>query len=155
MKIFKKEREVADLAQRYLGVAEQCLSEAESAIVSYLEGQMDPEGMREAAEGVSRHEREADGIHREMRDKLFSGAYLPLIRGDIFSLFESLDRVPNAAETCTRFFYGEAPDVPGELRAAFVEVTRASFGVRGALRKSVEGFFDAKGSVDVLRHEAQ
>ncbi len=153
MKIFKKEKEVTELAERYLDVAELCVVEAKKAVMDCLESQC-PD-MLERALLVSGHEHEADELRREMRDKLFSGAFLPLMRADIASLFESIDRVPNAAEACTKFFYGERPNVPDELRARFRAIASESFDVIKPLTQAGLGFFRAKGKVDAIREAAR
>lgn len=150
MKIFKKEHEVTDLAIEFLDASQRCVSKAEAAVVRYLQGEVD--GMQELVREVSDEETEADRILREMRDLLFSGAYLPLIRADIYSLLDSIDGLPNAAESCCRFFYSERPEVPEEFRERFIKVTEHSFGIFQQLDRSASGFFKPKEKMESIRH---
>ena len=142
MKIFKKEKAVTALAERYLDVVEQCVESAESMVRDYLGG--DTADTQARADEVSRLETEADGLRRDMRDQLFSGAYLPLMRADIFGLFEAIDGIPNASEACCRFFHSERPDIPEEFRERYLLLATLSFGAFQPLRKSVHRFFKPK-----------
>ena len=49
-------------------------------------------------------ESNADLVRYDLRDKLYSGAYLPLLQEDIYKLIESIDKVANAGEACCDFF---------------------------------------------------
>jgi predicted phosphate transport protein (TIGR00153 family) len=152
MKIFKKEKEVADLALEYLDVATQCVSAGEAAVLAYLNGNLEEASIRQKE--ASELESAADISRRTIGDLLFLGAYLPLIRGDIFAVIESLDKMPNASESCAGFFLGEKPQVPEEFRAAFLEVTVESFGAMEDLRKAVKAFFKPKGDIEKIRVRA-
>jgi predicted phosphate transport protein (TIGR00153 family) len=153
MKIFKKEGEVADIALEYLDAAERCVATGSEAILEYLSGDMSRQ--EELQRKVNDMEAEADRLRRAIGDKLFSGAYMPLMRGDIFRLIESIDRVPNAAEACCTFFYSERPHVPEEFREAFIEITRESFGEFEELKKAVKRFFKPKGKMDSIREHVE
>ena len=152
MKIFKKEKEVSSLALEYLDTAAECVAAGEAAVLAYLED--DIEAASTAQKRCGDLETAADEARREIGDLLFSGAYLPLIRGDIFSIIESLDKVPNAAESCAAFFLGEKPSIPEGFKAAFVEVVRESFGVIEALRAATKAMFKPKGGIGKIREHA-
>jgi predicted phosphate transport protein (TIGR00153 family) len=152
MKIFKKEKEVTEIAEEYLDVAERCVTKAEEAILEYLSG--DSSRQEQLQREVNTVEAEADALRRSIGDKLFSGAYLPLMRGDIFGLIESIDSVPNGAESCCTFFYSQKPHIPDEFREAFLEITRESLGVIKPLKKAVKRFFKPKGTMDSIREHA-
>ena len=152
MKIFKKEKEVTDLALNYLDIATRCVAAGESAVLAYLSG--DNETASTSQKEASNLETEADAARRTIGDRLFSGAYLPLIRGDIHSIIESLDKMPNAAESCSGFFLSERPLVSEEFRERFTEVTTESFESMNHLRKAVKAFFKPKGDVEKIRKNA-
>lgn len=152
MKLFSKEKQVAEEALAYLGLIERCVAEAEKTILAYLDGRIE-----EADAGrieVGRLESEADESRRTIDDHLFSGAYLPAIRGNVSGIVDSLDRVPNAAESCCKFFLGQRPEVPAELRDLFVTVAKGSFGVMGNLSAVVKLYFGPDGTPDEIRAHA-
>ena len=152
MKIFKKEHEVADLALEYLETATQCVASGKESVLAYLGGDMDAASTAQKA--ANEQESAADAERRAIGDKLFSGAYLPLIRGDIFSVIDHLDKVPNAAESCSRFFLGEKPEVDPAFHQQFLDITDLSFRAMGPLRKAVKAFFKPKGDIDKIRSNA-
>lgn len=153
MKIFKKEKEVVELALRYLEVVEKCVQSAENAVILYLNG--DRQGAAALKPDVGTLESKADEVRRSIGDKLYSGAYLPLMRGDIYGIVESLDKVPNAAEACGSFIASQTPEIPEEFRESYLEITRESFGIMTELSKVVTGFFKPKGKIDAIREHAQ
>jgi predicted phosphate transport protein (TIGR00153 family) len=149
MKIFKKEKEVAELALAYLETATQCVRCGETAILAYLKDDLvaASAAQRESADLES----SADSERRIIGDRLFSGAYLPLIRGDIFSVIEALDKVPNAAESCCGFFLSEKPLIPESFQGQFQEIATESFGAMSELRKAVKWLFKPKGDIERIR----
>jgi predicted phosphate transport protein (TIGR00153 family) len=149
MKIFKKEQKVVDLALEYLEVSTQCVASGEQAVSSYLAGKLG--SASEIRQDVRQLEARADELRRAIGDMLYSGAYLPLIRGDIYSLVDCFDRVPNAAEACATFFISERPDVPDEYVEAFRDILGTSFGTIHPLREAVKEFFDPKGRLEDVR----
>ncbi len=153
MKIFKKENEVVELAMEYLEASEKCVKTAEKAVFDYLSG--DLRSAEELQKRVRFLESEADDLRRSIGDKLYSGAFLPLMRGDIYSLIESIDRVPNAAEACSTFFMGEKPAIPDQFKAPLQEITAESFGVMKELSKAIKGFFKPKGKTEMIREHAK
>jgi len=94
--LFKKEKEVIELILKHLDVTENTIKSSLKTIEFYLD-----ENIAEAkiwARKTRGTESEADLIRYDIRDKLYLGAYLPLLREDIYKLVESVDKVGNAAE---------------------------------------------------------
>ena len=149
MKIFKKEEKVAELALEFLDTSITCLGKAEEAIESYFEGDLEEAGKLCT---VVRHlETDSDQLRRAIADELHSGAYLPLIRGDIYSLVEAIDRVPNAAEACSTFFMSQKPAIPAEFKADFRRILSESLQIMKPLAEAIRTFFDPKGQNDEVR----
>lgn len=149
MKIFKKEHEVSELAIRFLDSAEACVLACSETLENYFEGRFEAASAGRARSSSA--ETEADRLRREIGDKLSSGAYLPLLRGDIYCLIDSLDHVPNAAEACASFFLSEKPSIPAEFNEAFRELARTSFGIIEPLHEAVGAFFQPKGKIENIR----
>ncbi len=153
MKIFKKEKKVAELAMHYLGIVDDCVASARECVDAYLEG--DLERADAARIKTSTLESDADTARRDIGDTLHSGAYLPLIRGDIYSLIDALDSVPNAAEACCGFLVGQRPQIPETLKEKFRELAHATFDILSPLDKAVKRFFKPKGKIDAIREQTK
>jgi len=149
MRIFKKEKKVVSLVKHHLEAVESCVETVADALEHYVQGDLTEAEKR--ARQANDAESEADGFHREIRDALFSGAYLPLIREDIHHLVESVDRVANGAEDCSDFFLGQRPEIPGEMRAAFIDIVRVSFGIVNPLTEALSVYFKPKGKMEDVR----
>ncbi len=149
MIIFKKEKEVIELIIRHLDKVEECLSTALKTLRSYLKG--DVKEAKILARQVDRLETEADHLRHSIRDKLYSGAYLPLLREDIYKLVEGIDKVANAGEACCDFFLGQRPTIPDTLKSAFLSAVVESMGIVVPLKRAVFCFLKGECSIEVVR----
>ena len=82
MAFFKREKEVIELVIKHLEAVESCLLTAIDTIKAYLE--KDIKQSKKLSGDVGSIESEADLIRHDIRNKLYSGAYLPLLREDIY-----------------------------------------------------------------------
>jgi predicted phosphate transport protein (TIGR00153 family) len=142
MRFFKKEKEVVELVLRHLEITEECLSTATETVEAYLKE--DTEEAKSLARQVSKLESEADMVRYRIRDKLYSGAYLPLLREDIYRLVESIDKLANAGEACCDFFLNQRPSIPEGLKGPFLKVSEESLGIVGTLKVAVQCFFQGE-----------
>jgi predicted phosphate transport protein (TIGR00153 family) len=153
MVIFKKEKEVVDLILRHLNTAEECLTTAMKTVETYLKGKI-PEAKTLALK-VDGIETENDFIRYSIRDKLYSGAYLPMVRGDIYNVVERIDKVCDAAEACCDFFLDQRPEIPEELKPEFLQVAQESFGIFVPLKEALENYLGEGGNVELIRERAK
>ena len=151
--IFKKEKEVIEFILKYMDVVEKCLSSAEKAIRLYIDDNIKEAKVMGRQTGDL--ESEADLIRFDIRDKLYSGAYMPLLREDIYKLVESLDKVANAAEACCDFFLNQRPVIPVELKPKFLEASIKSLGTYQALKEAVSCFLKGECPLEVSRQNAK
>ncbi|HDZ24201.1 MAG TPA: DUF47 domain-containing protein [Desulfobacteraceae bacterium] len=147
--LFKKEKEVIELVLKHLDTVETCIKTGIETVTRYLEGNIQ-EG-KKLARNVSALETEADMVRHQIRDKLYSGAYLPHLREDVYRLVRSIDSVANAGEACCNFFLNQRPSIPDELRGDFLGVTRESLGIIDPLKLAVVCYFKGECKIDVLR----
>lgn len=153
MLIFKKEKQVVSLAREHRENTTSCVRGAVVTVRAYLAGQMD-EAKRAAAE-VDADETRADSRRREIGDLLYSGAYLPAFREDIYQIINAVDEVANAAESCCDFFVDQCPDIPAELSADYVATVDGCLATFMELRTALKIFFKPKGKTGPLREHAQ
>lgn len=153
MIFFKKEKEVIVLIIKHVEIVEDCVLSAAKTIKSYLKDDID--SAKRLAHQVDRIETRADLVRYEMRDKLYSGAYLPLLREDIYKLVESLDEVADAGEACCDFFLNQRPAFPDELKPLFLEVSQESLGIIKPLKAAILCFIKGECSTEVVREHAK
>jgi predicted phosphate transport protein (TIGR00153 family) len=153
MIIFKKEKEVIELILKHADKMAQCLSTTALTLQAYLNDRLsDAKTLSHQVDGL---ESEADIIRHEIKDKLFSGAYMPMIREDIYRLVESIDTVANAAEKCCDFFLNQRPAIPDGLKNQFRETVRESLSVGKMLEDAVQCYFKGVCPIEVSRHHSK
>ena len=153
MLLFKKEKEVIGLILKHLDLIEECLMTGIKTIEYYLEGNVSE--AKVWARKSRSSESEADIIRYGIRDKLYSGAYLPLLREDIYKLIESVDKVGNAGEACSDFFLNQRPAIPEEMKAPFLAVARESLGIIEPLKLAVLCYFKGECKIEVVREHTK
>jgi hypothetical protein len=153
MLLFKKEKEVIELILQHLDMVEDSLKTGIKTIEYYLENNISE--AKVLARKVRSIESEADIVRYDIRDKLYSGAYLPLLREDIYRLVESIDKVANAAEACCDFFLNQRPMVPDELKLHFLTVVRESLGIVDNLKLAVLCYFKGECKIETVREHTR
>jgi len=153
MILFKKEKEVIKLIIQHLDLVVDSLNTGIQTINSYLENDLN--AAKRLARAVREKESEADVVRYDLRDKLYSGAYLPLLREDIYKLIESIDKVANAGEACCDFFLNQRPTIPDGLRSAFGDVARESLGIVDNLKLAVLCYFKGECKIDTVREHTK
>jgi predicted phosphate transport protein (TIGR00153 family) len=147
--LFKKEKKVIELILKHLDLAVDSLKSGIQTIEFYLNGDID--NAKRLAREVRNIESDADLVRYDIRDKLYSGAYLPLLREDIYKLIESIDKVANAGEACCDFFLNQRPRIPDQLTSAFLAVVKESLGIVDNLKLAVLCYFKGECKIETIR----
>ena len=153
MLLFKKEKEVIELIIKHLDSVEESLKTGIQTIEFYLDDNISE--AKVLARKVRSIESEADIIRYKIRDKLYSGAYLPLLREDIYKLIESIDKVANGGEACCDFFLNQRPAIPAEMRPHFAAVVRESLGIIDNLKLAVLCYFKGECKIETVREHTK
>lgn len=153
MFIFKKEKEVVKLITKHADRVEKCLSVATKTIQAYLLDDI-PLAKTQARKTDS-IEAKADMIRFKIRDKLYYGAYMPLLREDIYKLVESFDRVANAAEKCCDFFLNQRPTIPKDLKGDFSNIIQESMGIAEPLKHALLCYLKGLCPIEVSREHSK
>jgi predicted phosphate transport protein (TIGR00153 family) len=153
MFIFKKEKEVIELITQHAEKVEECLSIAAKTLQAYL---LEDISMAKGQARETDHiEAEADMIRHQIRDKLYYGAYMPLLREDIYKLVESMDTVANAAEKCCDFFLNQRPEIHADLKADFSNTIQESMGVAEPLKHAILCYLKGLCPIEVSRQHSK
>jgi len=149
MILFKKEKEVIELILKHLDLIENTIKSSLKSVEFYLDTNISE--AKVWARKTRSMESEADLVRYEIRDKLYSGAYMPLLREDIYKLVESIDKVGNAAEACSDFFLNQRPQIPDEMKPHFLEVSKESLGVIDSLKLAILCYFQGNCKMETVR----
>jgi predicted phosphate transport protein (TIGR00153 family) len=153
MFIFRKEKEVIELISRHAEKVAECLSMTAKTLQSYLLDDI-PLAKRQARQ-VDHVETEADSVRHQIRDQLYYGAYMPLLREDIYKLVESMDTVANRAEKCCDIFLNQRPVIPEMCRADFSNIIQASLGVSEPLKHAALCYLKGICPIEVSRQHSK
>jgi len=153
MILFKKEKEVLALIEKHADKVEECLSTSLNTIQAYLNG--DIANAKKLARQTDNLETQADFIRHQVRDRLYGGAYMPLLREDVYKLVESLDMVANAAEKCCDAFLNQRPVIPESLKQDFLTIIIVSTGVIEPLKHALVCYLKGLCPMEVSRQHAK
>lgn len=153
MIIFKKEKEVIELIEKHADKASECLAQAAETLGAYLVN--DIQRAKNLARQVDSIEAQADMIRHDIRGKLYSGAYMPILREDIYKLVESIDKVANAAEESCDFFLNQRPEIPDDFKADYLNIVQVSMGIGESLKHAVLCYLKGMCPTEVSRGHAR
>lgn len=110
---------------------------------------------------VHKAESAADDIRREIEVMMYTKALFPESRGDILGLLETMDRVPNSAESAVRMLLTQHISIPQWLRPGVLQLVAISHRCVDAMLDGAGKLFSdftnatvAVGKVDELESEA-
>lgn len=153
MLIFKKEKAVIELILQHIGTTRDCVQATIESLKAYVAGEFTES--KASIGQVNRLESEADTLLREIRDMLYSGAYLPQIRGDIYGLMSTIDSVSNKAEYCFDFFHYQSPEIPAEYETEITAILDLTTECFLAFEKALNAYFGPKDKFDKVRKHSK
>jgi predicted phosphate transport protein (TIGR00153 family) len=117
-----KERKVKALIDDHMEKVGDCLGCFIGCFEAFLAGD------KSKAENIHANcdyaETEADILRRNIGDHLYSGAFLPIERKDIYMLSEFVDKIANKAETASDVVVFQRPDVPESYKEGFRKILK-------------------------------
>jgi len=149
MPIFRKEKEVIKKIAEYVAEFEKGMITTEKTIETYLTTTV--KEAKQLAYKVQDIESQADKIRYEIRDKMYSGAYMPVLREDIYRLVESVDKVTNSAEACCDFLLNQRPEIPDEMKSSFLSIGKKALMIREPLKNAILCFLMDECPLDKTR----
>ena len=123
--MLKKEKEVAYLTEKYLDNIRDWQKTASEAILSYFMD--DLEALKLAVLSKNQFQTAAEKDRQYIWKKLCEGAYLPVIRGSLFSITTDASRIANSATVCCETFFFQKPQISQKLSTEFSSITQGTF----------------------------
>ncbi len=149
------EKNARQMLEDHIKKVGEVLHETMITLEYYFTGRI--EEAKVSARKVDTLETQADDILRGFMVCLQQGAFMPLIRKDIFQVISTVDKVANAAESTCDFCLSQRPHVYEEFRSAFEDITRANVEMFPDLNAAVEilklGTFGMAGDEDTRFHD--
>ena len=159
MLFMSRQRRIEAQLDEYRENVAACLERYREAFVAYCQT-ADRAVLERNLAAVHKAESKADDIRREVEVLMYSKALFPESRGDMLGLLESMDKVPNQAETATKMLLMYRIEIPEALAATLMRLVRACCACGLALVDSSAKLFEdftnatvAVGKVDELESE--
>ncbi len=137
---FKAEEKLQQEIFEYFKRVDSCMEQFYEGMLFHfaaVAGKHEPdEGQTHALES------RADDLRRDIEMTLYGKALLPESRGDILGLLETMDRVPNAAETALNIIETEMVEIPDVLKDDFRELLDLNMAAYRQLRKTADVLFN-------------
>ncbi len=136
MVFWKKNNIVIDMVEEYLQKAEECVGLLKIGFTHYLKKGLGTE-FDAFIEKTHKAESSCDDIKIKIESAMYEKSLIPESRGDILSLIESIDQIPNNAEHILYSIETQFLETPTEIKDkleqllnininAFYELTRAA-----------------------------
>jgi len=139
MFFINKQKQIESLLDDYRQQVSKCLEVFELAFAQYLD-EPDRSRLEKNFLDISRAESGADTIRREVEVMMYSKALFPESRGDILGLLETMDKVPNQAETVTQALLNQHVLIPQQYREQIKQLITIC-------RRCVEAMLDGAGKL--------
>jgi len=115
-----KEKKVKELIDEHMEKVGDCLGCFIGCLEAFL---VNDKAKSEAIhENCDYAETEADILRRKIGDYLYSGAFLPIERKDIYMLSEYVDKIANKAENTSDVVVYQHPHIPEAYKEAFRKI---------------------------------
>ena len=132
------EDDVRHLLDAHINMVGTVLATAHATVEHYLNDNLGE--AKASAKEVDRLESQADMLLRKITTSLQGGAFLPIMRKDVYQL-AAADEVANAAESFCDFLLSQRPEIPPAFRGAFSDIASAN----------IEMFPDLKEAINFLK----
>ncbi|MFH1724995.1 MAG: DUF47 family protein [Elusimicrobiota bacterium] len=148
---FKMEEKVHKMIFEYLDTVDACMRSFHETMTPCMESGRE----KTLPDYAKTHklESKADDLRRDIALTLFGRALLPESRYDILNILDSIDRVPNAAETVLAAMQTERIYIPEKFKPEFRELIEINIEAASLLRKSAEAIFTNPKQVLYLEKE--
>jgi len=137
---FSKTNKLLEMIEEYLEKVTECMDQARKTLFIYIE-----KGSCDEFDGLvtKTHMAEScsDDLRREIEISLYEKALIPESRGDILGLLETVDRIPNKAESVAFQIQTEAIRIPDEFKSELKEIININFNIFEDIKRAIRAVF--------------
>lgn len=145
----KKQRLIEKYVFEYLELWKKCLESFKKAIDVYLEKGLGEE-FDYCVEATHKKESHLDDLRRKIEWEMYSKALLPESRGDLLGLLETMDRIPNKAESVLFEIQTQKLILPEELHDNFKRIVLLSCEAMELVYEAGKRLFKREGDILTL-----
>lgn len=138
--LFRKQRQVQILIERYLNYLRNVQQTFSQAINGCLDGNA-RDDFKILADETHRFESKADDIREEIKTLMYSKVLLPESRGDIMGLLESIDHIPRFFEVILNIIRTQRLAIPDLIVSDVRELVSVSMESCDLMVRQVEDLF--------------
>jgi len=149
---FSKTNKLLEMLDGYLEKVTECMEQARKTLFLYI----DKGSCEEFDELVTKtHMAEScsDDLRREIEISLYEKALIPESRGDILGLLETVDKIPNKAESVAFQIQTEAIRIPDEFKSELKKIINVNFDVFKDIKLAINAIFKDIGKVRYITNE--
>jgi len=147
--MLKKEREVNFLLEKHLDEIKEWLKISSEALSSYLSDDIDKINHLLLSKNQIHTSLEAG--RQEIWERLCNGAYLPVIRGDLYGIVNSVGRIADVATSSCETFLFLQPEIPIKIKNQLATIVRLAFFLFRPIHESVLYYLRGDDVLKVIR----
>jgi predicted phosphate transport protein (TIGR00153 family) len=147
--MLKKEREVNFLLEKHLDEIKEWLKVSSEALSSFLSDDIDKINHLLLSKNQIHTSLEAGC--QEIWERLCNGAYLPVMRGDLYGIVKSVDRIADAATLACETFLFLQPEIPIKIKNQLATIVRMVFFLFRPVHESVLYYLRGDDVLKVIR----
>ena len=147
--MLKKEREVIFLLEKHLDEIKEWLKISSEALSYYLSDDLQKINHLLLCKNQIHTSLEAG--RREIWDRLCNGAYLPIMRGDLYGIVKSVGRIAEAATLSCETFLFLQPEIPIKVKTQLATIVRMVFFLFRPIHESVLYYLRGDDVLKVVR----
>jgi len=121
MLFVSRQKKIESSLAEYRSQVALCLEIFTKTFRDYLH-ETDRQKLEQAFTQVYQAESKADDIRREVEVMMYSKALFPESRGDILGLLETMDKVPNQAESTVHMVLNQHIEIPAEYHGQLMQL---------------------------------
>jgi len=138
---FSKKHQLIEMINSYLQKASECVNIFLEAFLIYLKEQDCPV-FQQLVDRINQVEAEADELRRGIEITLYEKALIPESRGDILGVLESVDKIPNKAQSVILQIDTECLFIPEHFKEDFRQLAKVNSQTMGDITQAVQAVFD-------------
>jgi len=147
--MLKKEREVIFLLEKHLDEIKEWLKISSEALSYYLSDDLQKINHLLLCKNQIHTSLEAG--RQEIWDRLCNGAYLPIMRGDLYGIVKSVGRIADAATLSCETFLFLQPEIPIKVKTQLATIVRMVFFLFRPIHESVLYYLRGDDVLKVIR----
>ncbi|MBW1871968.1 MAG: DUF47 family protein, partial [Deltaproteobacteria bacterium] len=115
----KKERQIEELFKHHIDKVGEVVDSMYKAAQDYC---TDCAEFKQRASEVLHGESEADDMRREIEQRLYEGAFMPIQRGDYAAMVEKVDKIANQCEAVAEFLLLTRPGLSAADKDGLIRI---------------------------------